>query len=286
MNDIMYINASRSPLVPSVYILWGIKWWHLKGIMPPPKTCLLNPGMEKKNESIVKPGMGSCNRTWYTSELAVCQIIFESKIRTVETSTCSFPSVLLLTCSNHSIPKAKVASLTGSSLFPAFTWPWIYVGHAWMESIKTSLVPKYPMKYLDKISTECVRILKKKKQTKQHKHTYTKKTPQQPKTHKKRWHRIFSIDKFPNSQSRNIFRGWVRNNLIFCTFYTYSKQIHFQCRPTLLVGKFKKLMHWSLRVCSLTPNFSFPCFSLSHMLDFWHFQPKKKEIKNILCACG
>lgn len=56
MNDIMYINASRSPLVPSVYILWGIKWWHLKGIMPPPKTCLLNPGMEKKNESIVKPG--------------------------------------------------------------------------------------------------------------------------------------------------------------------------------------------------------------------------------------
>lgn len=104
----------------------------------------------------------------------MCQIIFESKIRTVETSTCSFPSVLLLTCSNHSIPKAKVASLTGSSLFPAFTWPWIYVGHALMGSIKTSLVPKYPMKYLDKISTECVRILKKKKTNSTNTHTQKK----------------------------------------------------------------------------------------------------------------
>lgn len=135
----------------------------------------------------------------------MCQIIFESKIRTVETSTCSFPSVLLLTCSNHSIPKAKVASLTGSSLFPAFTWPWIYVGHALMGSIKTSLVPKYPMKYLDKISTECVRILKKKKKTKQHKHTYTKKPHSYQKPTKK--DDIGFLAQINFQTPRNIFRG-------------------------------------------------------------------------------
>lgn len=133
-------------------------------------NCL---GMQKGNESIVELNTQSSNWTWCTSELAVCQMVFERKIRTITTSTCSFPSVLLVTCRNHSIRKPRDVSLIGSSLFSPSTLPWLSMGRAWMGSIIASLFPKHIMKYLDKISPICVRILKKKNH-KHHKNTTRK----------------------------------------------------------------------------------------------------------------